>query len=76
VKDELIRAHHHRVPGIVPALESDDHIGFRREQVHDLSLSFIPPLRSDDHDGRHTILTETLETKRALNTRFRAVSIT
>ena len=52
-EDRLLAAHHEGVPGVVPALETDDHLGVLGEQVDDLALSLVAPLGTDHHDVRH-----------------------
>jgi hypothetical protein len=44
---------HKGMAGIVPALETHDHVGTLGEPVDNLALAFITPLRSDHHDIRH-----------------------
>ncbi len=53
VKDVLAAGMINRVAGIVPALEPDDHVGPRRQGVHDFALAFVAPLRPDNRDRRH-----------------------
>ena len=44
---------HKGVAGVVPPLESDDHIGALRQPVDDLAFSFVTPLGSDNNDIGH-----------------------
>jgi hypothetical protein len=44
---------HDRVPGVVAALEADDHVGALGQQVNDLALAFVAPLGANDHDPGH-----------------------
>ncbi len=39
--------------GVVPALETDDHVGAARQPIDDLSLAFVAPLGADDGDVSH-----------------------
>ena len=44
---------HDRVPGVVAALEADDHVRALGEQVDDLALPLVAPLGANDDDSRH-----------------------
>jgi hypothetical protein len=55
VEDELLIAHLDRVAGIRATLVADDHVGSRRDQVDDLSFSFVAPLGADDARDGHGI---------------------
>ena len=41
------------VPGIVTALEADDHFRVLGESVNNLALAFVAPLGAKDGDGAH-----------------------
>ena len=41
------------VPGVVAALEPDDHVRLLRQEVGDLSFAFVAPLRADDGGHGH-----------------------
>jgi len=42
-----------RVPGVVAALESDDHVRLLRQEVSDLPFALVAPLSTDDGRHRH-----------------------
>ena len=46
----------HRVSCVVSALGTYDYIGFCREIIYNLSLTFIAPLSANDHSCCHYIL--------------------
>lgn len=46
-------AHHHRVPGVRPALVADHDLILRREQIDQLPLGFVAPLQPDYARTRH-----------------------
>ena len=53
VQRVLLVADHHRVAGVVAAVELDDVVEPAAEQVGGLALAFIAPLGADDHDCGH-----------------------
>jgi hypothetical protein len=44
VQDVLLLTDDDRVAGVIPALATDNDVGFVREEVDDLSFSFVTPL--------------------------------
>ena len=46
----------HRVSCVVSALGTYDYIGFCREIIYNLSLTFVAPLSANDHSCCHYIL--------------------
>jgi len=54
VKNKLFVSDHHGMSGVIPALVPHNHIGFFREKINDLSLSFISPLCANNHRSRHS----------------------
>jgi hypothetical protein len=56
VADELLSIHHHGVPGIVPSLKPNHHIGVGGQQIHNLTFPFIAPLGPNDYDICHFML--------------------
>jgi hypothetical protein len=53
VKDEALLAHLDGVAGVVAAVETSHDLDLLREEVHDLSLTFVAPLGADHHDVGH-----------------------
>src|SRR5581483_599210 len=53
VQDRLLPVHDQRVPGVVAAVEADDDVGVRGEEIDDLPLPLVAPLRADDDRRRH-----------------------
>jgi hypothetical protein len=52
VENKLFSPHHQGVASVVAALVAHHHLGLFRQEVNNLSLTFITPLGSHDNDIR------------------------
>jgi hypothetical protein len=53
VEDDLLVAHHHRVPRVVPPLVAGDDVEALAQHVDDLALALVAPLHADHDEIGH-----------------------
>ncbi len=61
VEGVLLLADHHRVAGVVAAVELDDVVHAGAERVGGLALALVAPLGSDEDDPRHPVAPSVIE---------------
>ena len=54
VQNEFLVPHHHRVAGVVAALETHQNVRILGQEINEFSLALVPPLGPYDNDIRHS----------------------